>query len=65
MWEAFSFFAPFLIFFLSLSAAIFACKAHGQAKENGEAIRDLRRQIEDLSQPQSSASRDVGNECDK
>ncbi len=65
MWEAFNRLAPFLIFFLSLGAAIFACKAHGQAKQNGEAIQDLRRQLEESIQPQGSASRVVSDGCDK
>ncbi len=40
---------PLLVFFLSLAAAIFACKAHGQAVDNGEAIRAIRRQIDALA----------------
>ncbi len=37
---------PLLVFFLSLVAAIFACKAHGQAVENGEILRRLRQELE-------------------
>ncbi len=40
---------PYLVFFLSLAAAIFACKAHGQAVDNGELIRELRRQMDTLA----------------
>ena len=65
MWKTFHLFAPLLIFFLSLAAAIFACKAHGQAKENGEVLRDLRRQLEDSGQSQDVASGGVGNGHDK
>ncbi len=46
---------PLLVFFLSLAAAIFACKAHGQAVDNGEAIKALRRQMESAAACDHSA----------
>jgi len=46
MIESFLAYYPILVFFLALAGAVFACKAHAQARENGEALRDLLRQLQ-------------------
>ncbi len=42
----FIYFWPLVMLFLSTSAVIFACKAFAQAKDNGQAIKELRGLLE-------------------